>query len=312
MKLTKQSLLLHLLSLKADDLSCYEEGGWKGSKFKPDPDDSEYPVCANSKCWDIKSVSSDKQPSVCESLRVKNSGEGWSLYYDDDGPARECTVYTKITKKKDKDDTIRGIPCPTLSPTKSPTIHPSSPTERPTSHPSRSPTKSPIRHPTWSPSRSPSSIPTRRPTLKPTNKHTPSRKPTVSPSQKPTLRPTRSPTSTSTKSPTPSHHHRVIFQGEDVLYVVLLILAILSICCCLWYRHRRSRLQRNNVQSSTIGQLLSLPKRLHVKLISSAEEPRRISNESSVVSVSSHYLNPFSKKSMIPSEKEYLWFETPK
>jgi len=85
MKLTKNCYLL-LLTIKAENLSCVEKGGWWGVKAKPDSNDSNYPINEENECYDIQRASLERQTSVCESLRQKNNGDGWSLR--DKGPAR--------------------------------------------------------------------------------------------------------------------------------------------------------------------------------------------------------------------------------
>jgi len=78
--------LLLLVQVTAEDLSCAEDGGWRGLKVKPNLNHSNYTICKEGKCWDLKNVPLQQQTSACEALRVRNRGNGWSLL--DDGSAR--------------------------------------------------------------------------------------------------------------------------------------------------------------------------------------------------------------------------------
>lgn len=111
-------ICLCLLVINAEDLSCFEDGGWRGLKVKPDPEDSDYTVYKEWECWDIENVSLSNQTAVCEALRVKNHGTGWSLH--DDGSARWCTVYEAIMSEQKEDFTIRGVTCNASLATKRP------------------------------------------------------------------------------------------------------------------------------------------------------------------------------------------------
>jgi len=108
--MTKKLLVQDFLTFETWNLSCYENGGWSGLKVEPNIGNSYYPVDEENKRWNIKSISWGKKPEVCESLRVKNNGEGWSLN-SGIGSAQWCTIYKKITSPEEEADTIRGINC---------------------------------------------------------------------------------------------------------------------------------------------------------------------------------------------------------
>jgi len=207
--LTISLLLLNFLRLQGEGLDCWEPGGWSGHKVTPDPH-SRYPVNTHEQYWDISNAPEHQQPAVCESIRIKNWGIGWSIWFDHE--VHKCSIYTYIESKEHSKHKIRGIECPVISPTQAPTFKPTDfPTKHPSKGPSGTPTKWPTFNPVHSPTKNPTQWPTKRltkyPTVQPTKRPTkyPSLQPTNSPSHYPTLHPTE--TSKPTKGPTryPTH-----------------------------------------------------------------------------------------------------------
>lgn len=199
MKLTKNSFLL-LLTIKAENLSCVEKGGWRGVKAKPDPDNSDYPINEENDCYDIQRASLERQTSVCESLRQKNNGDGWSLR--DNGPARLCTVYNEILSEHDNNYTIRGVACSVkVTRNISAAIGSFSQTLSPSFLSSRSPFK------------------------------------TIISSQTPTKTPTLNFTLVPTISPTKAHSKKSFYYYESIVAAVLSAFLLLS--CCLCYIRKR-------------------------------------------------------------------------
>jgi len=250
LKFQKYCFLL-FLTVNAEDLFCTEDGGLRGIQVWPDPHDPCYPVNEETGSWDLKSVSIEKQILVCEALRVKNEGEGWSLY--DDNTARWCTVYEVIISEPDDDFTVRGIVCNAsvsnktivaaggLTPTK---LHPRfSPTSSPSSWLNRT---SENNHTTWNP----------------------------------------------TPSPSTRAHRR-----DNLYLLILLVIPLLLLLYVLFLRRRcsvKGRIQKKGISFSNSTNNKAGP-----------GERKRVSGQTSLFS-SIHYLNPFSKKSTVPSEREYF------
>jgi len=243
------------LTAHARNLFCVENGGLKGFEVKPDPDDPDYPVNWEKSSWNIKDVSIEEQILVCETLRVKNKGEGRSLL--DDGSACWCTVYEVITFKPENNFTIRGIDCNSSVSNK--TLAPMSGLRLTILYPSFSPTSNPSFG-----SRSTS---------------------------------TRAVNESLTPTPTPTLPPKVL-KKKNLSLIIILCTVIPVLLFCVWFLGRRYIVKRRIKRKSISFSKTTNSKRVTV-------ENKRISIQSSPVS-SSHYLNPITKRSTVPSEREYF------
>jgi len=252
----QSNYLLLFLTAHAGNLFCVENGGLKGVEVKPDLDDPDYPVNWERRSWDIKDVSFEEQILVCETLRVKNKGEGWSL--NDDGSARWCTVYEVIMFKSDSNFTIRGIACNSSVSNK--TLAPMSGLRLAKLYPSFSP----IRNPSFG------------------SRSTSTRAVSESPTPTPTLPPKA-------------------LQKENLCLIIILCTVTAVLLFCMWFLGRRYIVKRRIKTKS-----ISFSKTTNSKVVTA--EHKRISIQSSPVS-SSHYLNPLTKRSTVPSEREYFFLD---
>jgi len=251
----QSNCLLPFIAVYAGNLSCVENGGLKGVEVKPDPDDPDYPVNWERRSWDIKDVSFEKQILVCETLRVKNKGEGWSLH--DDGSAHWCTVYEVIMFKPEDNFTIRGIACNASVSNKT--------------------------HVTMSGLRL-----AKYPVFSPTSNR----------SFGSTSTSTRAVSESPTPTPTPTLPPKAL-QKKNLCLIIILCTVILVLFFCVWFLGRRCIVRR---RIKTKG--ISFPKTTNSKLLTA--EHKQISIHSSPAS-SSHYLNPLTKRSTVPSEREYFF-----
>jgi len=287
MKLTKNPLFL-LLMVNAQDLSCNEQGGWKGLKVKPNPDDSDYPVNEKKDCWNIQNVSSETQTIVCESLRLKRKGVGWTLRKD--GPARYCTVFNVILLENDSNYTIRGISCNmSVSTSKIKSRNTLSialqPSFQPATIPSPFLSRNTTRQTIFNLTRSPDAKITISQSLRAT-------RPTVNRTWAQTTSPTISPSGNLARS-----YYKYEFT------VTAVIVPLLILCCCLCYIWRRT----NKEGRAKKYYCICFSRDPYLNLTN--KERSQISGESANTSAS-HYLNPFSKKLTFRSEKECFLIDT--
>merc|ERR1719245_227101 len=103
--------------------------------------------------------------------------------------------------------------------------------------------------------------------------------------ENPTLNPTLSP-----KSP-----------PKNLGLIITLCTVIPVLLFCVWYLGRRYVAKRRATTKSIL-----FPKTTKGKVVT---EGKRVSGQSSAIS-SSHYLNPLTKKSTIPSEQEYFLMDS--
>jgi len=277
MNLSMRTFLV-LLMVKGKDLSCAEHGGWKGLKVKPDPHNSDYPVNEDEDCWNFQNIPSETRTTVCESLRQKYKGAGWSLRMDES--ARECTVYSVIMLETDKNYTIRGIECNFTASVSNMSVNSSSTALQSSFHSADSPSpffdRGPVNQTIHKSNSSLSSNNIMMPSFEEAN-----------------LNVILIRTETPTKSPS-----KKLARGYNLyeLIVAAVILVLLTLCCCLrivyWaIKQKGSGKYHCNCFSS----------HEHAKLIN--EELRRVSGQSSNTTLS-RYINPFSKKFTNRSEKE--------
>jgi len=270
--------LVILLMVKAKDLSCSEHGGWKGLKMKPDPHNSDYPINEEEDCWNVQYIPSETQATVCESLRQKYKGAGWTLRIDE--PAIWCTVYNVIIIATDNNNTIRGSECNFTVAVNNKSVSRSS-TELPSSfnaadRPSLFLTRDPANETIHNSNGSPSSKNIMMPSFDSASLNT-------------SLIRTESPT----KSPSKKQAKGYYFYE---LIVTAVILVLLALCCCL-----RIVYWAIKQDGSRKYYCICLTSQLHSKPIN--EEHRQVSGQSSNTTLS-RYLNPFSKKFTFRSEQE--------
>jgi len=252
----QSNYLLLFLTVNTGNLFCVENGGLKGVEVKPNLDDPDYPVNWERGSWDIKDVSFEKEILACETLRVKNKGEGWSLH--DDGSTRWCTVYEVIMFKPQNNFTIRGVDCNASVSNK--TLVTMSRLTFAKLYPSFSPTSNPSFGSRSTSTRAVSENPTSTPMLPPK-----------------------------------------ALQKYNLYLIIILCTVIPVLLFCVWFLGSRFI-----VKSRIKTKCISFPKKTNSKVVTA--EHKRISGHSSPVS-SSHYLNPLTKKSTVPSEREYLMLD---
>jgi len=277
MNLSMRTFLV-LLMVKGKDLSCAEHGGWKGLKVKPDPHNSDYPVNEDEDCWNFQNIPSETRTTVCESLRQKYKGAGWTLRMDES--ARECTVYSVIMLKTDNNYTIRGCECNFAASVSNMSVNSSSTVLQSSFHSADSPSPffntGPVNQTIHKSNSSLSSKNIMMPSFEEANLNM-------------SLIRTESPT----KSPSKKLKRGYNFYE---LAVAAVILVLLTLCCC--YRIVYSAIKQ---KGSRKYHCICFSSHIDAKPIN--EEHRRVSGQSSNTTLS-HYLNPFSKKVTYRSEKE--------
>lgn len=271
-----------VVTFDSDNLSCYEDGGWMGLKVKPHTNSSEYPVDEGKQRWDFRSLSRENRPAACELLRRKNKAGGWSLS-NGTGPPWWCTVYEEVTSLEASNVTIRGIACSSIG------LNRGSEYNQTNNHSKLLEQMKPRENTKFNTYISRIQRPTTKPSII-TNE-------TVKFSRE-TLNGTTSvpPTMMPIEIDKPDH---LLLSREDV--VVVLVLSVLLFCSLL-IALRRSRLINSltdRVQNFVICQSWNN------HLVFKRTEQRFISNSTSAFE-SNHYLHPFTKKTAVLSEKEYL------
>lgn len=271
-----------MLSFDTDDLSCYEDGGWMELKVMPNANSSEFQIDKAQERWDLKNISREKQPPACELLRLKNKAKGWSLS-NGSGPASWCTVYKEVTSPKPSKDAIRGIACPSSG------LRQGSKYNETQNHGKLLQQVEPNGQSKFKTSISRIPRPTSKPSMI-TNKtvNVLSWKSNGITSLAPTTMPAGI-----------DQPHDLSLTGADI-YIVL-VLSVLLVCSLL-IALRRSRLiigLRVRVRN------LLIFSKWNDDLVTKRADKKFVSNDTSEI-VSSHYCHPFTKKSVVLSEKEYL------
>lgn len=266
---------LVLLMVNGKDLSCAEHGGWKGLKVKPDPHNSEYPVNEDEDCWNVQNIPSETRTTVCESLRQKYKGAGWTLRMDE---SARCTVYSVIMFEMDTNYTIRGSECKFTVSGKNQSVSSSSTALQPSFHSadSQSQLKSPLNQTTHE-----------------SNGSRSSKNIMMASSEKANLNTSLIRTESPTKSPSIKLARGHYFYE---LIVTAVILVLLVLCCCF-----RIVYMAIKQKGSRKYHCICFSRHLHAKPIN--EELRQVSGQSSNTTLS-RYLNPFSKKLTQRSEQE--------
>lgn len=274
---------LVVLLVKANDLSCTEHGGWKGFKVKPDPHNSDYPVNEEEDCWNVQNMPSETRTTVCESLRQKYKGAGWTLQMD--GPARWCTVYSVIMFETDNNHTIRGSACKFPESVNNQSASISSTASQSSFHAADSPSLFFARDPV-------------NQTIHNSNSSSNSKKAMMQSFERANLNTSLMGTKSPTKSPSRKLARGYYFYE---LVVTAVILVLLALCCCL-----RLVYWAIKQEDSRKYHCICFSSNLHSKPINA--EDRQTSGESSNTTIS-RYLNPFLKKLTYRSEQECFLIE---
>jgi len=253
-----------------------------GLKVMPNANSSEYPVDEAQERWDFKSISRENQPAACELLRLKNKAIGWSLS-NGTRPARWCTVYKEVTSLEASNDTIRGIACRSLG------LPEGSKYNETKNHGKWLQQVKPKENSKFKTSISRIPPPTLKPTII-TNK-------TVNllrwkSNGGTSLAPTAMPTGI-------DDPNDLILTSEDIC--ILLVLSVLLFCSWL-IALRRSKLI-NSLRARL--QNLLIFSTCNDDLVVKRTDHKFVSNDTSEIA-SSHYFHPFTKQSVVLSEKEYL------